>query len=74
MKRGYLYDLVHLVEGGFVKVPLSMPTSFGILRGAGSDTSIFVRSGLLTGIALIRTQCDCSKFRDQLHFIVTPAG
>src|ERR1700680_3701656 len=41
---GYLYHLAHLVEGGFVKVPWLVPTILGILRGVGSDTSIFVRS------------------------------
>src|SRR4030081_1927362 len=42
---GYLYNLAHLVKGGSVKVPWFVPTIFGILRGVGSATTIFVRSG-----------------------------
>ena len=72
---GHLYNWAYFVEGGFVKVPFFVPTIFGILSGVGSGTGIFVRSGPIDCNRIYADpSVNSSKFRDQLHVIVTPVG
>jgi hypothetical protein len=63
------------VENYFEHKSSICANDFGILRGTGSDTSLFGRSGPVDCEHIYADpSVNCSKFIDPLHVIVTPAG